>query len=167
MAEWKIEPFASNHDRSNFSCGRPTLDEFLLGRVSQYEKRRIGKTFVAVPPEGNRVIGYYTLAAGAVYFENLPIETSRKLPKHPVPVVLLARLAVDQSMQGKGMGEGLLLDAIQRSLKLSGELGIHAVKVEALDSVAAGFYRKYGFIPLLDNPLHLFLPLSGVEPLFG
>ncbi len=78
------------------------------------------------------MIGYYTLAAGAVAFERLPPKTARKLPHHPVPVVLLARLAVDSTAQGKRLGEGLLLDALQRSLDVSAGLGIHAVEVDAL-----------------------------------
>jgi GNAT superfamily N-acetyltransferase len=84
-----------------------------------------------------------------------------------VPVVLLARLAVDASAQGKGLGEGLLLDALQRALDLSAGLGVHAVEVDALDESAAAFYRKYGFTPLLDDPLHLYLPLTTVEQVLG
>ena len=110
-----------------------------------------------------QVIGYYTLAAGAVSFEQLPEDASRKLPKHPVPVVLLARLAVDQSAQGQGLGEVLLLDALQRSLDLSTGLGVHAVEVDAIDDAAAAFYSKYGFTPLLDDPFHLYLPIATVE----
>lgn len=155
MADWTIEPFAKRHDRIAFTCGRPPLDDFIRTRVSQYEKRRLGKTFVAVPPGEKRVIGYYTLASGAVAFERMPADASRKLPRHPVPVVLLARLAVDQTAQGQGLGEGLLVDALQRTLNLSAELGVHAVEVDALDDTAAAFYRKYGFVPLLDEPLHL------------
>lgn len=167
MAEWAVEPFAKAHERSNFSCGRSTLDDFIRARVSQYEKRRLGKTFVAVGPGDKRVIGYYTLAAGAVAFEKLPEDAARKLPKHPVPVVLLARLAVDQPAQGMGLGEVLLLDALQRSLDLSTGLGVHAVEVDAIDDAAAAFYSKYGFVPLLDEPLHLYLPISTIEDLLG
>lgn len=163
MADWIIEPFGKAHDRSAFTCGKPSLDDFIRIRVTQYEKRHLGKTFVAVPEGEKRVIGYYTLAAGAVRFEHFPTEASRKLPKHPVPVILLARLAVDQSAQGKRLGEGLLLNALQRSLDLSGSLGAHAIEVDALDDSAIAFYVKYGFAPLLDNPTHLYLPLATVE----
>ncbi|MEX1040565.1 MAG: GNAT family N-acetyltransferase [Pirellulaceae bacterium] len=163
MADWIIEPLGEVHDRSAFACGKPSLDDFIRTRVSQYEKRRLGKTFVAVPEAENRVIGYYTLAAGAVTFAHLPTEASRKLPKHPIPVILLARLAVDQSAQGKRLGEGLLLDALGRSLDLSGNLGTHAVEVNALDDSAVAFYVKYGFAPLLDDPKHLYLTLATLE----
>ncbi len=167
MAEWTIEPSGKHHDRTAFSCGWPPLDAFIRVRVSQYEKRRLGKTFVAVPPGEARVIGYYTLASSVVVFEHLPPDASRKLPKHPVPVVLLARLAVDQSVQGQGLGEGLLFDVLQRTLTLSSDLGVHAVEVDALDDAAAAFYRKYGFTALLDNPLHLYLPIATVAQVLG
>ena len=167
MTDWVVEPFAKRHEREEFSCGKPSLDDFIRARVSQYEKRRLGKTFVAVPKGGIKVLGYYTLAAGAVSFEQLPSSASRKLPKHPVPVVLLARLAVDQSVQGMRLGEGLLLDALQRSLDLSVRLGVHAVEVKAIDDGAVKFYGKYGFTPLLDEPHHLYLPISTIEDQLG
>ena len=167
MVDWIVEPFGKQHQRDDFSCGKPPLDDFIRARVSQYEKRRLGKTFVAVPKGEFKAVGYYTLAAGAVSFEHLPAGTARKLPKHPVPVVLLARLAVAQSAQGFRLGERLLLDALQRALDLSAGLGVHAFEVDAIDDSAAAFYAKYGFTPLLDDPLHLYLPISTVEDLLG
>ena len=84
-----------------------------------------------------------------------------------MPVVLLGRLAVDQTAQGQGLGETLLLDALKRCLDLSQQLGVHAVEVVAIDSQAKAFYEKYGFVPLLDQELHLFLPLTTVAALLG
>lgn len=160
MLDVLIESFdKSRHTRSQFACGQPLLDEFLRTQVSQYEKRRLGKTFVAVRPPEHRVLGYYTLAASAVEFAHLPDELAKKLPRHPVPVVLLARLAVDQSAQRRGVGEMLLMDALARSLQLSETLGVHAVEVLAIDDSAARFYKKYGFVPLTDDVRHLFLPI--------
>jgi GNAT superfamily N-acetyltransferase len=112
-----------------------------------------------------RVCGYYTLASSAVHFDHVPTALTRKLPKHPVPVVLLGRLAVDQSAQGQGLGETLLMDALKRCLDLSQQIGVHAVEVQAIDDSARAFYEKYGFVPLLDGALHLFLPLTTVETL--
>lgn len=165
MADWIIGRLERSHDRQSFSCGQPALDAFLARLVSQYEKRNLGRTYVAVRPGGPRVIGYYTLASGSVAFENLPEPTARKLPKHPVPVVLLARLAVDQSAQGRGLGEALLLDALGRCLGLADTLGIHAVEVDAIDPSARAFYEKYGFTALPDGEFHLFLPLATVSDL--
>lgn len=124
MADWTIQPLDRRHDRTGFTSGREALDDFLRARVMQYEKRRLGKTFVATPIGGTRVIGYVTLAAGAVAFENLPGDAARKLPAHPVPVELLARLAVDIAFQGRGIGEGLLLEALERAVGLSDKLGV-------------------------------------------
>ena len=78
-------------------------------------------------------------------------------------MILLARLAVDQSVQGKGWGEGLLVDVIQRAIGLADKLGIHAIEVDAIDQQARAFYEKYGFNPLLDNEFHLFLPISTIQ----
>src|SRR4051794_23005090 len=103
MAEWQVEPLEKAHERAEFTCGRSLLDNFLRTLVSQYEKRRLGRTYVLVRSGEKRVLGYYTLASSAVSFENLPAEATRKLPRHPVPVILLARLAVDQSVQGQGL----------------------------------------------------------------
>jgi GNAT superfamily N-acetyltransferase len=167
MAEWLIEALnRSTHQREGFSCGKPPLDAFLSSLVSQYEKRKLGKTYVAVKPGEKRVLGYYTLASSAVFFEHLPQKAAKKLPRHPVPVILLARLAVDQSMQGKGLGAALLTDALQRALDLSRKVGIHAVEVDALDSEAKAFYEKFGFVALLDNPLHMYLPMATIEEAF-
>jgi GNAT superfamily N-acetyltransferase len=167
VPDWIIETLAKEHKREGFSCGKQTLDDFIRARVTQYEKRRLGRTFVAVEPGSRIVMGFYTLAAGAISFAHMPVDAARKLPKHSTPVILLARLAVDQSFHGRRLGEGLLLDALQRSLDLSGELGVHAVEVVAIDDSAATFYKKYGFTPLIDNPLHLYLPMTTIEKVLG
>ncbi len=163
MGDWHIEPLERDHLRGAFSCGKPPLDDFIRRLVSQYEKRNLGRTYIAVQPGETRVCGYYTLASSAIAFQNLPETSARKLPRHPVPVVLIARLAVDQAVQGQGLGETLLLDAFRRCLELADKLGIHAVEVDAIDLQARGFYEKYGFVPLLDNELHLFLPVSTIR----
>jgi GNAT superfamily N-acetyltransferase len=163
MAEWRIEPLRASDERGEFCCGKAPLDDFLGLRASQYEKRRLGRTFVALYPGAMRVAGYYTLAAGAVAVTNLPPEAAKRLPKHPVPVILLGRLAVDQKARGQGLGKALLRDALRRSLDLSEQLGLFAVEVLAIDADAKEFYTKYGFVPLADNNLHLFLPISTIE----
>jgi predicted GNAT family N-acyltransferase len=104
-----------------------------------------------------------TLAASAVAITNLPPETAKRLQKHPVPVILLGRLAVDQKAKGQGLGKALLCDALRRSLDLSEQLGLFAVEVLAIDGEARDFYTNYDFVPLPDNDLHLFLPISTIE----
>ncbi len=167
MAEWCVERLGRAHERSAFSCGRESLDAFLRTLVNQYEKRRLGRTYVVVRPGEERVLGYYTLASGSVSFEKLPKKAAKKLPRHPVPVVLLARLAIDQSAQGQGLGGFLLADALRRCLVLAAQLGVHAVEVDALDEQAKAFYEKYGFVALQDNPLHLYLPIATLADAFG
>lgn len=164
MDNVSIEPFEKRkHDRSAFDCGQASLNDFLRKLVTQYESRKLGRTFVAVQAGDPRVLGYYTLASSAVAFANLPTQESRKLPKHPVPVILLGRLAVDRSCQGRSLGEMLLSDALERSLELSRSLGVFAVEVLAIDNRAAAYYSKYGFLPLLDDARHMFLPMSTIQ----
>ncbi len=165
MIEIQIEPYdRTRHKRTGFDCGQPALNDFLRTLVTQYEKRRLGKTFVAVrADEGKKVVGYYTLAAGAVAFSDVPDEVGCKLPRHPVPVILLARLAVDRSVQEHGLGTELLRDALRRALGLSSALGVFAVEVLAIDEKATTFYPKLGFMSLLDDPRHMYLPIRTIE----
>jgi GNAT superfamily N-acetyltransferase len=167
MGNWQISPLDRSHQRGEFCCGKAPLDEFIRSLVSQYEKRKLGRTYVAILPGDRKVQGYYTLSSGAVPFQNLPSHTAKKLPKHPVPVALLGRLAVDKSAQGRGLGEELLMDALRRCLELSDKLGIFAVEVMAMDAEAKRFYLKYGFVSLVDNDLHLFLPVKTIADQLG
>lgn len=165
-AEPRIERLDRTHARERFECGQPSLDRFIKELVSQYEKRNLGRTYVAVRGDDRRVLGYYTLSSGALAFQSLPAQAAKKLPKHPVPVVLLARLAVDRSEQGKRLGERLLVDALVRAVVLSGSVGVHAVVVDAIDERARAFYEKYGFMPLLDGELRLFLSVATIASAF-
>ena len=136
--------------------------------MSQYEKRRLGRTSVAVRvSNANQVVGYYTLAASAVSFDNLPPDSARKLPRHPTPTILLARLAVDRRAQGEGLGRALLRDALRQALGISRTLGVFAVEVFAIDEQAVRFYEKFGFRPLLDDDRHMYLPMRTIEEARG
>jgi GNAT superfamily N-acetyltransferase len=163
VVEWRIERLDRGHVREGFDCGKPALNDFLHALVSQYEKRSLGRTYVALQGEDRRVLGYYTLASGGIEAKSLPANQAKKLPRHAVPVVLLARLSVDQSVQGRGLGGFLLRDALIRSLDLSDKLGIHAIVVDALDAGARAFYERFGFTPLTDDELRLFLPLGTIR----
>ncbi len=169
MDDWRIEPLtrAHKHKRKRFVCGKPALDDFIRARTGQYEKRNLGRTYVAVKAGDPTVFGYYTIASSALAIEELPSEPARKLPKHPVPVILLGRLAVDQSAQGQRLGEKLLIDALQRSLELSQFLGVHAVEVDAIDAEAKAFYERYGFTCLPGQALHLYLAIDTIRVLLG
>lgn len=167
MKSWLIERLDRSHERGEFECGKESLDKFLRLLVSQYEKRNLGRTYVALRPGEKRVLGYYTLASGSISFESLPASVARKLPNHPVPVVLIGRLAIDRSVQGQGLGGILLADALRRCAGLSDDLGIQAVEVHALDDEARRFYEHYGFISLLDDVRHLYLPVATIRSVFG
>src|SRR5205085_2264114 len=97
MIDWAVERLSAHHDRTGFACGRPALDDFLSRYATQYEKRDLARVYVAVEPPGVRVQGYYTLSGGSLSLDALPESQRKKLPRHPVPVAHLGRLAVDQS----------------------------------------------------------------------
>ncbi|MGH9172718.1 MAG: GNAT family N-acetyltransferase, partial [Vicinamibacterales bacterium] len=150
---WKIEPFdKAVHDRSQFDCGNATLNDWLQKRVSQFERRDLARTYVAVEEGDPLVRGYYALSNHTVVYEALTDEEARNLPSIDVPVVLLGRLATDRSTQGQGLGELLLMDALRRAEYLSHHIGVRAVEVHATGEAAKRFYLRYGFIPLEDDP---------------
>jgi GNAT superfamily N-acetyltransferase len=164
-APWRIERLTDTHDRSGFSCGHPSLDDFLNKLAGQYDRRDFARTYVAVLPPAAAVLGYYTLSGGALDLNALPEGVRKKLPRHPAPVALLGRLAVAEAAQGQGLGKVLLLDALRRCSRLSAEVALFAVEVEAIDDRAREFYQKYGFTPLADDPYHLYLSMKAVQKL--
>ena len=158
-----IERLSSAHDRSLFDCGEPSLNTYLRQYALQNDKKGLGRTFVALEPGNPRIYGYYTLSTGAVTFDKVP----QNLPRCPVPVAHLGRLAVDLSLRGTGarLGETLLLDALRRAVGISEQIGLYAVEVWALNASARDFYLKYGFAALLDDENHLYLPMKSVRKL--
>lgn len=162
---WLVEELGPDHDRSAFACGHPSLDEFLRQYASQNQKTGISRTFVAVKSGERAVRGYYSLAAGSVSLESLTEAQRKHLPRYPVPVAHLGRLAVDVSVQGQGLGAFLLMDALERVDRANRSLGIHAVEVVAIDDAARRFYVKYGFTELRDDPHHLLISMKKVRAL--
>ena len=158
-----IEPLGKHHDRAVFSCGLPELDRYLARQAGQDVRRRIARVFVCTAKDSDTVLGYYTLSALAVDLRTLPQELSRKLPRHPVPCALIGRLAVDRSVRGHGLGRMLLVDAIKQTKGASDIMGIHAVVVDAKNNTARQFYEGFGFIPLQQYPMRLFLPLGPIH----
>jgi len=127
----------------------------------------VARTFVAVrDAEPARVLGYYSLAVGAIDKANLPPSAARRFPNFPLPIARLARLAVDRSQQGKGLGEDLLLDALGRCLRVAEDVGIVAVLIDAKHERAKAFYTRYEFESLPDHPLTLWMPLLTLHKLF-
>lgn len=162
MTDWVIENLTTKHNRKSFDCGHDQLNSYLHQFANQNEKKNVSKHYVATYLNDKNVIGYYAISAGSVSFENLPANLSKKLPRNPIPVAHIGRLAVDQSTQGQGLGAYLLIDALKRITHISHAIGIQAVEVLAIDEPATNFYLKYGFTPLKDDPHHLYLPIKAV-----
>jgi len=165
MAEaprYRIEDVRKDHDRNDFDCGHPFLNEYLKNFARQNHNKGIARAFVMVPEEGNPVIGYYTLSMGEIAFEDLPEHLKKGLPRYPIPVARIGELAVDQTLQGGGLGPQLLLDAFGRVASASEEVAVWAVVTDPIDQRAAGFYQHHGFEPLLDSDT-LFLTMRDVQ----
>jgi len=161
---YDIRPLDAAVETGSFRCGRSQLDDYIRRYASQDERRGIARVFVATPRNDmQRLVGFYSLSAGGVVCEDLPQEMARKLPRYPVPVALLGRLAVDQAFQGQGLGAILLSDACQKVLQASRVLAVVAIVVDAKDAEASAFYRHFGFVPLPGRPDRLLLPLKGVR----
>ena len=149
-----------DHDRNSFDSGVPVLDEYLKNYALQNQKKHAARTYVAT--RGNRIVGYYSLAYGSVSVEEAPHSVKSGLPRHPVPVILLARFAVDSTEQGRGLGAALLKDALLRTIQAAEIAGLRAMLVHAKDDGARRFYEKFGFEPSPIDAYHPFLRLSDI-----
>ena len=158
-----IKPLVSGHDRRAFSCGVDALDEYLRRFARQHAEANVSRTYVAA--EGAAIFGFYSLAMSGIRKENLPVKYLGRFPNFPLPVARLARLAVALLHQRQGLGELLLADALQRCLRLSAEIGMIGVIVDAKDEQARGWYERYEFERLPDSPLILWIPTAAIEKL--
>jgi len=163
--DWTIERFGSRHDRTAFDCGNALLTDWLKQRASQFDKRDLARTYVATRSGDRIVLGYYAISNHRVAHDALSADQAKGLPRLDVPVVLLGRLAVDCSVQGMGLGSLLLIDALRRAQHLAEHVGVRAVEVDAIDDAAQQFYMKFGFVPLLNDPNHLFLSMTVIRKL--
>jgi GNAT superfamily N-acetyltransferase len=160
-----IQKLAARHDVTAFDCGRPALNQFLQRFALLSQQASSSQTYVAC--RGARVAGYYSLAVGAVARDQAPPRTARGLARHPVPVMILARLAVDRADQGAGLGRALLKDALLRTAKAADIAGIRALVVHAKDEEARRWYGQFDFDPSPSDPLHLFLVMEDIHRLLG
>ncbi|MFO1060185.1 MAG: GNAT family N-acetyltransferase [Dongiaceae bacterium] len=158
---WREEPIGRQHDRNAFDCGSPALNDCLRRYARQNHESGGAKTFVAVPiDEPALILGYYAISPGAIEFARVPAVLTRKLGRYEVPVFRLGRLAVRIASQGRGLGAALLIAAGRRAVAVAGEVGGVALAIDAKDERAARWYRQFGALPLLDDPLRLVLPLA-------
>lgn len=161
---WNFVPLQKKHHRTKFDCGNDELNQYLKKYARQNDKKGISKAYVATQKETpNTIDGYYTISTSTISFESLPQDVARKLPNYPIAAALIGRLAVDLHCQGKGLGTELLVDALLRIVRASSEIGIYAVRVDAIDENAKQFYLKHEFIPFQDKLLSLFLPIKTIK----
>ncbi len=152
----------ASHEVDGFDCGREPLDRFLKRFALVNQKAGTAQTYVACRG-ARRVLGYYSLAVGAVEHANAPARVGKGPARHPIPVMLLARLAVDRSEQGRGLGKALLRDALLRTAQAADIAGIRALLVHAKDDEARAWYERFDFEPSPTDPFHLFLLLKDLR----
>jgi GNAT superfamily N-acetyltransferase len=151
------EKVREDHDLSRFDCGELALDDWLRRRALQNEESGASRTYVVCV--GLRVVAYYALAVGAVAHAGAPGRVRRNMPD-PVPVMIIGRLAVDQEFHGHGLGEGLLRDAVLRTVQAAEIAGIRAILVHAISSDAQRFYERHGFVRSPIDPMMLMITLA-------
>lgn len=161
----KPVPLTKSHEVTVFDCGAPALNDYLRQYALQNHQNRSARTYVTA--RDNRVVGYYTLAAGSVSRDAVPPRVAKGLANYPVPIILLARMAVDRTEQGKGLGTALLKDALLRAVQAADLVGCRAVLVHAKDQAAQAYYRKFDFEPSPVEELHLYLLIKDIQANWG
>jgi len=164
-ADVTIEKLTRHHAVEGFDCGRDALNRFLVRHALQSQAANASQTYVACA--GETITGYYTLVVGEVAYDQAGERLKKGLARHPVPVMVLARLAVASSTQGQGLGAGLLKDALLRTLQAADIAGIRALIVHAKDEDARPFYERYDFTPSPTDPYHLWLLLKDIAAAVG
>ena len=163
MASLRIEKLERNHAVEGFNCGSEALNRFLIRFALQNQQAGASQTYVALAD--GQIAGYYTLVVGQVDYDDAPQRLTKGLARHPVPIMLLARLAISASSQGQGLGSGLLKDAMLRTLQAAEIAGIRAFAVHAKDDQARAFYEHFDFVPSPSDPYHLFRLLKDIRGL--
>lgn len=138
------EPLGASHQLGSFDCGKPALNGWLTRYARQAQGSGSAKTFVVV--DGDRVVGYFSLTVGQIDTLDAPERFRQGMGQYPIPVVILARLAVSRADQGRGIGSGLLRDAIRRTTLIAEQAGIRAMLTHPIDEEAAKFYTRFGFV---------------------
>jgi len=164
VAAWHEVPISKQYDREAFDCGVTALNEFLRRYARKSHELGGAKTFLAIADSDNKtILGFYSLSPASVEYARTPEIVRRGLARYDVPTFRLARLAVDQTVQGQGLGGQLLLTAGRRCLSASAEVGGVALLIDAKNEKVAAWYASYGALPMLDTPLSLLLPLKTIE----
>jgi GNAT superfamily N-acetyltransferase len=157
----RIEKLQRTHNVEGFDCGQEALNRFLIRYALQNQQAGASQTYLAL--SADEVIGFYTLVVGQVDYADAPARLTKGLARHPVPIMLLARLATAVAWHGKGIGSGLLKDAMLRTLQAADIAGIRAFAVHAKDEQARAFYERFDLIASPTDPFHLFILLKDVR----
>ena len=160
-----VRKLDASHEVDAFDCGKEPLNRFLQRHALVDQKAGSAQTYVVCREQ--RVAGYYSLAVGAVEHADAPGRVGKGLVRHPIPVMLLARLAIDRAEQGKGLGKALLKDALLRTAQAAEIAGIRALLVHAKDDEARAWYEQFDFEPSPTDPYHLFLLMKDLRALLG
>ena len=152
---WRIEKLSRTHAVDDFRCGQAHLERFLIRHALQAQRANSSQTYVAL--DGDRVAGFYTFVVGQAEAADSPARVTKGMPRHPIPLLILARLAVHLDWQGRGIGAGLLRDALRRTLQVADIAGVRALAAHAKDDAAGSFYRHFGFAESPTDDRHLFL----------
>lgn len=161
MTDLKIEKLTHHHAVEAFDCGQDPLNRFLIRFALTNQQANASQTYVGLAD--GVVIGYYTLVVSEVAYDDAPVRLKKGLARHPVPLMLLARLAVSHAWKNRGIGSGLLKDAMLRTLQAADIGGIRALAAHAKDDSARAFYEHFGFIPSPTDPLHLFVLVKDLK----
>lgn len=164
MTGFRIEKLHRRHPVETFDCGEEALNRFLVRFALPNQMANASQTYVGVAADDS-IAGFYTLVVGEVRYEDAPERLSKGLARHPVPVMVLARLGVSQRWQGKKIGAGLLRDAILRTLQAADIAGVRALVVHAKNEAARSFYERFDFQPSPTDPLHLFALIKDLRNL--
>jgi len=157
----RIEKLQRTHDVDAFTCGERELDRFLIRHALRAQQMNSSQTYVGL--SGKTVVGFHTIVAGEVRHADAPEGVVKGMPHHPIPLLILVRLAVHSEWQGRGIGAGLLLDALGRALQVADVVGVRSLAVHAKDDSAAAFYRHFGFIPSATDIRHLFMLIKDIR----
>jgi GNAT superfamily N-acetyltransferase len=160
-----VRKLASSDKVDNFDCGEAALNQFVQRFALANQKANSAQTYVSC--KASAVLGFYSLAVGSVEAENAPLSVLKGMARHPVPVMVLARLAVSREHQGIGLGKALLKDALQRTVQAADIAGIRALLVHAKDDNARQWYLNWEFEPSETDPYHLFLLLKDLKAILG
>lgn len=161
MTNFRIEKLARGHQLEGFTCGQAPLDQFLVRYALTNQLANASQTYLGM--EADQVIGFYTLTVGEMGYGDAPDRLAKGLARHPIPLMILARLAVDTRYQGQGIGEGLVRDAMSRTVTVADIVGIRALVVHAKDDAVRSHYERFGLRSSPAQPLLLYMLLKDIR----